>query len=219
MTLTSPKAVIFDWDNTLVDSWPVIRLALNNTLTFMGHEPWSAERVKRDVKKSMRDSFPELFGERWEVAADKYQQEYRAIHLDALQGLPDAEATLQLLRDAGLFVSIVSNKRGPTLRKELDKLAWNPYFASAVGSQDAERDKPDVAPAHLALKEFGQMQGPEIWFIGDTGADLECAKNLGATAILYGDFDTDGKTHDGFPFVAHARTHEALQALFSRYIA
>lgn len=218
MTLTAPKAVIFDWDNTLVDTWPVIQIALNNTLTFMGHEPWSTERVKRDVKKSMRDAFPELFGDRWEEAADKYQQEYRSIHLEALQGLPDSEATLKQLQDAGLFVAIVSNKRGPTLRKELEKLAWGAYFASAVGSQDAERDKPDVAPAHMALKDFGQLSGPEIWFVGDTGADLECALNLGATAILYGDFDTDGKTHDGFAFHAHARTQKELQDLFRKSI-
>ncbi|MFT5702654.1 MAG: phosphoglycolate phosphatase [Rickettsiales bacterium] len=27
-----PKAIIFDWDNTLVDSWSVIHFALNKTM-------------------------------------------------------------------------------------------------------------------------------------------------------------------------------------------
>jgi phosphoglycolate phosphatase len=34
--LALPKAVIFDWDNTLVDSWPVIHHALNETLEAYG---------------------------------------------------------------------------------------------------------------------------------------------------------------------------------------
>lgn len=217
MTITTPKAVIFDWDNTLVDTWPVILLALNATLTFMGHEPWTEEQVKRDVKHSMRDAFPLLFGDRWETAAQRYQQEYRSIHLDAIQALPDAEATLKQLKDAGLFVAIVSNKQGPTLRKELDALGWQHYFASAIGAQDAERDKPDAAPAHMALRDAPVKNGGAIWFIGDTGADLGCAQNISATAVLYGEHITDGRTHDGFAFAAHARTHAELQALFGQY--
>ena len=35
-----PKAIIFDWDNTLVNSWPVIADALNYTLeTFTYNSP------------------------------------------------------------------------------------------------------------------------------------------------------------------------------------
>ena len=39
--LTRPKAVLFDWDNTLVDSWAVIHAALNETLTAMDHPNWT----------------------------------------------------------------------------------------------------------------------------------------------------------------------------------
>lgn len=31
-----PRAVIFDWDHTLVDNWDAIRAALNFTLTSFG---------------------------------------------------------------------------------------------------------------------------------------------------------------------------------------
>lgn len=219
MTLTPPKAVLFDWDNTLVDTWPVIHQALNATLAFMDHAPWSLEQVKRDVKHSMRDSFPALFGDRWELAADRYQLEYRAIHMDAIRPLHDAESSLKILADAGIFTAIVSNKRGPSLRKELEKLGWEHYFAANVGSQDAERDKPDAAPAQLALTLCSLKSGPEIWFIGDTGVDLECAKNIGATAILYGEHDTNGTEHDGFAFHAHVRDQAELQALLSEHLA
>jgi phosphoglycolate phosphatase len=215
MMLTKPKAVLFDWDNTLVDTWPVIHRALNATLAHMGHEAWPIERVKRDVKRSMRDSFPEMFGDRWKEAADRYQYDYRSIHLDVLKALPGAEDMLIQLAENDAFIGLVSNKRGPSLRLEVTKLGWDKYFKAAIGSDDAERDKPHPAPAYLALKDTGITDGAHIWFIGDTGVDLECAAALGATAILYGDVETDGKTHDGFAYTRHVRNHEELKALFA----
>lgn len=55
--LKKPKAIIFDWDNTLVDTWPLIKTAINNTMSKMGRDHWSLEKVKNTVHKSMRDSF------------------------------------------------------------------------------------------------------------------------------------------------------------------
>jgi phosphoglycolate phosphatase len=212
-SLPSPRVILFDWDNTLVDTWPVIHRALNATFAFMDHAPWSLEQVKRDVKHSMRDSFPALFGDRWEIAAERYQHEYRAIHMDAIAALPEAEATLDYIHAAGIFTALVSNKRGVSLRKEVESLGWNHYFKASIGSQDAPRDKPDPAPAHLALADAPITEGASIWFVGDTGVDLACGQAIGATAILYGDHTTDGMQHDGFPFHAHARTHANLKAL------
>lgn len=217
--LPRPTAVLFDWDNTLVDTWPVIQRALNATLAYMGHEPWPIERVKQDVKRSMRDSFPELFGERWQEASERYQQDYRSIHLEAIKALDGAEDMLKELSRTGVFMALVSNKRGPSLRLECEALGWTPYFTVAIGADDAERDKPHAAPALMALAGSGIEPGPHIWFIGDTGVDLECASALGATPILYGDHETNGKTHDGWPYAAHVRTQAQLQALFREALA
>ena len=35
MTLPAPKAILFDWDNTLVDSWTVIHHAMTATFEAM----------------------------------------------------------------------------------------------------------------------------------------------------------------------------------------
>ncbi|HLJ20402.1 MAG TPA: HAD hydrolase-like protein, partial [Stellaceae bacterium] len=60
-----PRAILFDWDNTLVDSWPVIHEALVVTFEGMGHVPWTLEETKQRVRHSLRDAFPRLFGDRW----------------------------------------------------------------------------------------------------------------------------------------------------------
>ena len=36
-----PKAVIFDWDNTVVDTWPLIYYSINKMLEEIGHQKWS----------------------------------------------------------------------------------------------------------------------------------------------------------------------------------
>ena len=57
-----PKAILFDWDNTLIDSWSVILAAMNHTLVELGHEPWSRVEIEARARLSLRDSFPTLFG-------------------------------------------------------------------------------------------------------------------------------------------------------------
>lgn len=213
--LPKPRAILFDWDNTLVDTWPLIHAALNTTLRFMEHPEWTFEQVRRDVKQSMRESFPAMFGDRWKDAASHYQQSYRALHLNALEPLPGAEETLQAIPRAQVFTGIVSNKQGDTLRQELTHIAWEKYFDVAVGASDAARDKPHPDPVLFALKTSGIAPGADVWFVGDTGVDLDVALVTGCTPILFGDHATDGTTHDGFPFAAHARNHAEMKALIA----
>ena len=210
--LPTPRAILFDWDNTLVDTWPTIHQALNATLRYMNHPEWSLEKVRGNVKKSMRDSFPELFGDAWEKAAQHYQLGYRAIHLQSLQPLPDAAFMLASLPTT-IFLGVVSNKRGEPLRLEVEHLGWRDYFGSVVGADDAAHDKPHADPGLLALKDSGIALGEQVWFLGDTIIDLECAANLGATPILYGDHITHEGVYDGHRFAAHVRNHRAFADL------
>ena len=214
MSLPKPTAILFDWDNTLVDTWPIIHSALNMTMRYMDHPEWSFEKVRSDVKKSMRDAFPDLFGERWEDAAKHFQESYRSIHLEHLTPLPGAEAMLAQAAQAAKL-GVVSNKHGANLRKELAHLGWDKYIATAVGAGDAARDKP--APEHpmMALHALETENTPSVWFIGDTVVDLECATAIGATPVLYGDHRTEGGLFEGSPFAAHVRSHTELAKLIA----
>ena len=217
MKLTAPRAILFDWDNTLVDTWPLIHQSLNVTLEAMGHAPWSFAQVRANVKHSMRDAFPEMFGDRWKEAADLYQTTYRTIHLEALVPLVGALEMLDSIKARGIYCAVVSNKRGPSLRTECEHLGWGHYFTKVIGADDAARDKPHADPALIALDGSGIAANSAVWFIGDTGADLGCAENLTATAILYGDHATSGMQHDGYGFHAHVQNHQELAALIAEH--
>lgn len=222
MELTPPKALLFDWDNTLADTWPIIHQALHDTFVEWEMEPWSLETVKERVAKSMREAFPTLFGKDWEVAGQSYQQNYRKYQLDWLKPLEGAEELLEKLQNADVFVGIVSNKRGENLRKELKHLSWEKYFQSVVGSEDAPRDKPYADPVILALKDTMQPMDESVWFIGDSIVDLQCASDNGMTGILYGNVEVTptlsgaGRYRD-FGYHVHVKDHAALESLLRRY--
>ena len=211
--LPKPRAILFDWDNTLVDTWPLIHKALNMTLRYMAHPEWSLEKVKAEVAHSMRDSFPALFGDRWEEAATHYQTSYRAIHLADLHPLAGAEQMLAAIPRDRVFTAVVSNKQGNTLRQEIPAIGWSKYFEAAIGATDAARDKPHADPALLALSKAGIPAGPDVWFIGDTIADLGCAQNAGLSAVFYSEHETVSQIYDGYPFAAQVRSLAELEAL------
>ncbi|OFW79979.1 MAG: hypothetical protein A2887_06650 [Alphaproteobacteria bacterium RIFCSPLOWO2_01_FULL_40_26] len=186
LRLPKPKAVVFDWDNTLVDTWPLIHRAIDTTMNRMGRKGWGLEKVRDTVHKSMRESFPEIFGDDWQKAGEIYKSAYRAIHLD-VQFLSGALELINRLEELGILQFVVSNKIGATLRKEAAKLGVERKFFAVIGAADSAYDKPSKEPVELAL--LGSNLDPkqdEIWFIGDTIADVECAKASGLRPIIYG---------------------------------
>lgn len=184
--LVRPRAILFDWDNTLVDSWTTIHEALNLVMTAMGKAAWTLAETKARVRLSLRESFPVHFGARWEEARDIYLDCFRAIHLERLSPLPGCGELLGQLAGESIFLGVVSNKTGALLRREADHLGWSRYFGKIVGAGDAEVDKPDAAPVRLALAPSGIGAGEAVWFVGDTGVDMECAGNSGCVPVLLG---------------------------------
>src|ERR1700724_3632289 len=184
--LPRPRAILFDWDNTLVDSWVTIHEALNITMAAMDKPLWSIQETKEKVRLSLRESFPHHFGERWEEARRIYLDKFSAIHLDRLTALPGRGELLEGLAREGIYMGGVSNKTGALLRREADALGWSARFGAIIGAGDAERDKPDVAPVRLALEPSGIGAGETVWFVGDNGVDIECARNSGCVPVLLG---------------------------------
>ncbi|CCG43131.1 HAD family hydrolase [Magnetospirillum molischianum] len=184
LLLPPPRALVFDWDNTLVDSWLCIQKTYNATFRHFGLPDWSMEETKGQVAASMRDSFPAMFGDRWPEAREVFSNAFAEIHLDHLAPLPDAAALLEALAETDLVLAVVSNKRGHFLRKEAEVLGWTDYFSRLVGAEDAAADKPDAASVLLALDGTGVNLGPDVWFIGDSPVDIQCAVNAGCSPVL-----------------------------------
>ena len=210
-----PKAILWDWDNTLVDGWPAIQAGLNAALRDAGKPEWSLEDVRERVRHSLRDSFPALFGHRWERARDIFYDAVRATHLEVLRPMPGAAA---LLRRAATLapLAVLSNKSGPLLRAEAAHLGWAPLFRALVGAGDGAADKPDPRPMRIACAACGVPAGGEVWYVGDNSLDMEAARRAGCLPVLLWDAAHDGGPAAAAPalhFLTAADMTDALSAL------
>lgn len=180
-----PRAVLFDWDDTLVDNWSAITNALNTTFSAYGMQQISIEEAKQQATRSMRDRFPVIFGADWHRARDLFLATFEAHHLDQLAVKPGAVSLLDLLQDLRIPTAVVSNKNGTFLRAEADHLQWTDRFVGVIGAGDAKADKPDPAVVTLALAgaEIAGEVDDRIWLVGDSDVDMACAAATGCTGI------------------------------------
>ena len=211
--LTRPRAILFDWDNTLVNTWPTIVECYRDTFLALGRTPWTDAEVRARAHGSLRDVFPTLFGARAGEAEKVFYDTFFRIHLERLEPLPGAEDLLARVRAAGCYVAVVSNKVGDNLRAELAHLGWNRWISRAVGAKDAKRDKPAPDPIFMALDGTGIAPDHGVWMVGDTPADLKCAHAAGVLPVFFGNAEHMSETLREFPPRLHARDCHELAAL------
>jgi phosphoglycolate phosphatase len=210
----APSAILYDWDNTLVDAWAGVTAALNAAFAAFDMPSWSVADTRNRVRVAMRESFPVMFGPRWTEARDIFYASLEREHLRHVTPLPGAGDVLV----AGGFArqGVVSNKTGRFLRAEVAHLRWSGHFRSVVGAGDAVADKPDPAPIMMALAQLDVPAGSSVWYLGDTALDMRTARAAGATAVLVGDAAHDGGIEHATPDL-HFPSHAALAARFRAF--
>lgn len=206
--LIRPAALIYDWDNTLVDGWAGITAALNAVFTAFARPLWTVADTKNRVRVSLRESFPVMFGDQWEHARDIFYDTLTDKHLDHVAAMPGVPEVLEA--GSAWPQGVVSNKAGAFLRREVVHLGWSGFFGPVIGAGDAKADKPDPAPIFMALGQLGLTAGPSVWYMGDTALDMQAARAAGVTAVLIGNADHDGGVERAAPHI-HFSSADALR--------
>lgn len=184
--MSLPPAVIFDWDNTLIDTFPLLMAGANLVRERLGHPLWSEAEARANIRLAGRDAFPRLYGDRWQEAEEIFYTHVRAHHLDGLRVMPGAGELIEALHAAGVKLGILSNKRGDILRREVDHLGWARFFHTVHGPDDVGHvGKPH--PQGL-LETMRGMQVPgavqaQVWYVGDTENDLRTAQAAGVVPV------------------------------------
>ena len=178
------KAVLFDWDGTLVDTCGMVLDAHNHVRKIHNLPLWEAEDIFGRVSRSARETYPKIYGDR---AAEAQKQLYEFVdkhHLEYLEVLDGASAILGSLAEKNIPVGVVSNKRHEVLLKEITQLGWDRYIKAAVGAGEAEEDKPSAQPFRLAMRRVDEALTPrDILYVGDTETDMLCARNTGVECV------------------------------------
>jgi len=75
------KGFIFDLDGTLINSLPVVRTSLNNTLLKFSGRVYDDQELSSLFGPSEEGIFKKLFPETWKESLQYYLDEYDRIHL------------------------------------------------------------------------------------------------------------------------------------------
>ena len=183
-SLLYPKAMIFDWDNTLVDSHQTIATAINRLYEDYELPTVTLHQIKTSPQHALKDTFPQIFGTQWKEAREKYNIYFKEIHLEMLNVHEGAHDLLDYLSSIDMPLFIVSNKTHHHLEAEIKALNWHHHFHFIRGSLDGRVDKPDPEAIRHALKDSHISPSKEVWFVGDSPVDVECALNANCLPII-----------------------------------
>ena len=190
--LKLPKAVFFDWDGTLVDSFAFLHAAHNHTRKTLGREPFSLEVFAGYFGQPRETLYAHLYEGQVEDAKKHFEAFVLANHIEQLKPCEGAEDVLRWLQGHGIPCGIVTNKKRSLVEAEIGHYGWAQYFVSVVGAGEAEHDKPSHLPLRLAVERAELSLNPsDIWYVGDTENDLACGDGYGAHNI----FIEDGRAY------------------------
>jgi len=181
MSNPAVKAVLLDMDGTIVDAFPPIIRALNQTFREFGLPQMTPEEVKRHTGKG-DCSMKSLFGDRKEQAAARFLEIHDEDYLEQIRPLDGAETLFQWLQARGIATAIVTSKSQIRAEAQLDALRWSDYFDAVIGKVDGRPGKPDPAPILLACEQIG-ISPQDAVMVGDGIADMKSACRAGSRAL------------------------------------
>lgn len=197
------RAVIFDLDGVLVDSFPVMREAFSvayREVVGDGKPPF--EEYSRHLGRYFPDIM-RIMGLPLEMEAPFVRESYRLAHRVPL--FPGVRETLLVLRKRGLRLAVATGKSGDRARSLLDGLAVLPLLDLVTGSDEVKRPKPapDIV---LHTLDVLKLRPDEAVMVGDAVTDLDSAQSAGvaAAAALWGTADRPGLLAARPDLVLHA---------------
>ncbi len=177
------KAVLFDWDGTLIDTTEHVYEANVAVMKSFGLPPLTRERYGAAFSPNWRRMYAALGVPEHlvEGAADVWHGAYKG---HSAELLPGAYPALERLVAAGIPLGVVTAGDRKVVAEQLRRTGVADLIGSAVYGDDSVEQKPDPAPLRRGLAALGHASTPaETAYLGDTLDDVRMARAAGAYAV------------------------------------
>ena len=192
----SARAVLFDWDGTLLNSYAADVRAYLSMFRALGIK-WTEREVNLHYSPNWYRVYRAalLPRSKWIEANRLWARAYK---LERPPLLPGARHVLRRLA-AEFELGIVTSGNRARVRRQLRGFGLADYFSACVCSEDAAKKKPHPAPLQLALKRLG-LPPEQCVYVGDTAEDMEMARRAGVRAVgVLGPFPTAARIRAAKP--------------------
>ncbi len=213
------RAVIFDWDLTLWDSWGIHLRLMEQAASDLGAPVPSAEAVAAEFHRPFRQHLLWFFASRPD--AEDELDTILPIYLSHYDGLvklrnylfPGAASLLRALKRRGLLVGIHSDKIIEFGQTELSQSGLAPFVDYADFKTDARPYKPAPDGLRTVLEHLNVAPG-DAMYVGDGPQDVVCARDAGTAsgAALWASIDREATLAQG-PGYRLFRPHQVMAAV------
>jgi HAD superfamily hydrolase (TIGR01509 family) len=178
--------IIWDFDGTLVDTYPAIARAVNLALAAFGASA-ALERIIELSSISLDHCMRELAQEHGlaEAALDaEFERAYPTVTPEQQQPFPDVVAVCRAIQQRGGRNFIVTHRRRASLDRLLATHQMAAYFTDIVAADDGFPRKPDPS-ALLYLVQRHAIEPHSALVIGDRELDILAGQRAGLKTCLF----------------------------------
>lgn len=180
------RAIIFDLDGTLADTFPLIVSAFNAAIgPHTGKTYSNAEVVSRfgiPDPAMIRRELPGAAGAAADVA---YHAHYQKEHAGLVKAFAGIDEMLAELRRRGVPIGLMTGKGRRSAEITLKALGWDRMFAAVITGEDVVKQKPAPDGPLEAARRMG-FAPRECAFVGDSPADMGAGKAAGMIVVAAG---------------------------------
>ena len=175
------RVVIWDWDNTLADTFEGWYAALSDLCEKYNRPLLSKENLLKAIGGGATTFWNDCFTDANRREAIDFYYRRAAIHMkDKARLFEDTMSILSWLKQQHIDQIIISNQMQWILDIECQRLNIDTYFRKIVGRTDALK-KPSMAFLNRALEG---IEYDKCLVVGDGLADMEMARNLNGFGLL-----------------------------------
>ena len=166
------KAIIFDFDGTLVDSEKAIYECFQRITKQIAPERESYAKNLL-IGPPLRDTASEILGPEKQNLLDEFVQSFITMHdeqvIQHTQPYPDVIQVLEELHTKNIPMAVATNKRLAPTKKLICHFGWNDYFSSIECSDSQPEMRNKDAMIQDIINQNQIFQGS--FFVGDTVND------------------------------------------------